>query len=171
MSADISYDNGDLTAQASVRVHFFFFSITIGVTIDFGTLMRGTDHRLPGRDTEPTRPSGASSFPGGVLVLNVGQLAHYRNNDSGNTNEQVVLMGGPLNSDGTQTIYVTIGNYSQAFTNVSKVIIPADGANQIDIANTVHEPLNITAGALGEERDDHRCRQAGMMSSAAGPGI
>ena len=156
VSLDFSVDsNFDISFDVSVRINFFFFSITVSFTVDLGSIGgdKPPEVYLAGTETNPQVDPGA--FPGGVLVANTGMLAGNRNSssiDSGTTNESVTLSGGDdfNSSTGGQTVYVTIDGYTQTFRNVTKVVIPGDGSNNIDIGNTVQIPVYATAGGVGK---------------------
>ncbi len=153
-SATIYYSqvSNELSVHATVRIHIIFVTISVGVTIQLGSLSGGAPPVVYLAGTPYQAQVAPASFSGGTLVLNVGALAGNRNYNNSDTNEDIVIVGANNYNPttGTQTIYVTIDGYSQAFDNVSNLVIPADGANTIDIANSVDIPLKITAGAAGE---------------------
>jgi hypothetical protein len=153
-SATIYYSQvtNELSVHATVRIKIIFVTISVGVTIQLGSLSGGAPPVVYLAGTPYAAKVAPASFSGGTLVLNVGALAGNRNYNNSDTNEDIVIVGANNYNPatGTQTIYVTIDGYSQAFNNVSNLVIPADGANTIDIANSVDVPLKITAGAAGE---------------------
>ncbi len=153
-SATIYYSqvSNELSVHATVRIKIIFVTISVGVTIQLGSLSGGAPPVVYLAGTPYQAKVAPASFSGGTLLLNVGALAGNRNYNNSDTNEDIVIVGANNYNPatGTQTIYVTIDGYSQAFNNVSNVVIPANGANTIDIANSVGVPLKITAGAAGE---------------------
>ncbi len=153
VSLDFLVDsNLDLYFDVSVSINFFFFSITVSFRVDVGQIggNKPPEVYLAGTQSNPQVSPG--DFTGGVLVLNTGLLASNRNYQDANTDESVILQGGnDYNaSAGTQTIYVTLLGYTQAFRNVSKVVIPGDGNDNIRVNNTVHVPVYATVGGAGK---------------------
>jgi hypothetical protein len=148
LNAGIDYSSvtNEFSVSGSVSIHLIFFSISVGFTIDMGSLDGGSPPEIYLAGTTYSGTVDPSSFAGGPLILNVGDRAGNRNLDDSDTNEDIVLAGGTF-ANGVQTIYVTIDGYGEEFQHVSQVTIPGTGANTIDIANTVHIPVYVTGGS------------------------
>ena len=149
IDADVSFNSGsgELTVHCEVDIKIIFVTIPISVTIHLGSMSGSPPSvTLAGVPSNPSLTPGG--VPGGVLVLNVGNLAHNRDYDDSDLNENVLLTADPM-SGGTQNVYVTVDGYTQEYTGVTKVVIPATGGDTIEVANSVAVPLNITAGGNG----------------------
>ena len=145
---DYSSVSNEFSVSGSVTVHLLFFSISVGFTIDMGSLDGGSPPEVYLAGTPYAATIDPASFAGGPLILNVGARAGNRIPGSMNpdTNEDIVLTGSNF-ANGVQTIFVTIDGYGEQFQHVSEVNIPANGKNTIDIANTVDIPVYITGGS------------------------
>lgn len=143
--------NLDIYFHAVAHLNFLLFSVDIGFTVNVGSFSgdKPADVFLGGTSSNGQIAPG--SFGGGQLVVNAGSRASNRNFQSSDHNEDVIIQGSDYNSStGTQTIYVTVDGYTQTFKNVSSLLIPGDGAETINILNTVAVPLKATVGAGGQ---------------------
>ena len=154
--ASISIDFGlnsnfDIFFNATVHLNFFFFSIDFGFTVTVGNLNGSRPPEVYLAGTPTNAQLTPAQFPGGTLVVNAGPGAVSRNWQSTDLDEAIGLKGTDYNpATGTETVYVTIDGYTQAFRNVTRVQVPAGGNNNIQVDRSLAVPVDITAGGVGK---------------------
>jgi len=144
--------DGHISFDVNVTLHFLFFSISFGFTVEIGVHFDTPPPVYLG-GTSSNHQVDPGSFAGGILVLNVGNLASNRGSqaDPSNTDEMVVISGGQYDaSTHTQDVTVTMFGVSQTFQNVSEVVAHGDGNNVIGIDSGMQVPVDVTAGGAGK---------------------
>lgn len=143
--------NLDISFHAVAHLNFLLFSVDIGFTVNVGSFSGKKPDQVYLAGIATAGQVAPSSFGGGQLVVNAGSRAGYRNYQNSDHNETITIQGSDYNaSTKTQTIYITINGYTQTYKNVSSVVIPGDGAETINILNTVAVPVSASIGAGGK---------------------
>ena len=142
--------NLDIYFDATVRLNFLLFSISFSFSVTVGSFSGNRPPEVYLAGTPGSAQLSPAAFPGGTLVVNAGPRAASRNWNSSDTDEKIGVRGSDYNAHaGTETIYLTIDGYTQAYRNVTRVQVPAGGGNNIQVDKTVAIPVDITAGAAG----------------------
>ena len=127
--------DGHIAFDVHVTLSFLFFSITFGFTVEIGVHFDTPPPVYLG-GTSSNHQVDPGSFPGGILVLNVGTLAANRGSQANpsNTDEMVAISGS--NYDPTnhwQDVTVTEFGVTQTFHHVTEVVAHGNGANVFGI--------------------------------------